>query len=343
MYNDVRAINELVQQESAFIDDILAEVKRVIVGQEAMVERILIGLLTGGHVLLEGVPGLAKTLTVKTVASTVSAQFSRIQFTPDLLPADVVGTVIYNQQRGEFSAKKGPIFANLVLADEINRAPAKVQSALLEAMQEEQVTIGDTTYPLERPFMVMATQNPIEQEGTYPLPEAQVDRFMLHVTVDYPSRDDERAVMERMSDHVLLGPVQRPDGTSSDRLDVKEVVSTSQILEARKVVGQVYVDEKIKDYLIDIVQATRDPKQAGLKDLADMVAHGASPRASIALNISARAHAFIKHRGYVTPEDIKAVGPDVLRHRIIRTYEAEAEEVTSEQIVRRVFEAVEVP
>ncbi|MEM9192075.1 MAG: MoxR family ATPase [Myxococcota bacterium] len=339
MYSDVRAINELVQKESMFIEDVLSEMRKVIVGQELMVERILIGLLTGGHVLLEGVPGLAKTLTVKTLASTISANFSRIQFTPDLLPADVVGTVIYNQQRGEFSAKRGPIFANLVLADEINRAPAKVQSALLEAMQELQVTIGDTTYKLERPFLVMATQNPIEQEGTYPLPEAQVDRFMLHVKVGYPERDEERSIMERMADHQLLGPIA--DGR--DRLEVREVVTPTALLEARKIVGQVYVDEKIRDYIIDIVQATRDPRKAGLKDIADFIAHGGSPRASIALNIASRAHAFVKHRGYVTPEDIKAVGPDVLRHRMIRTYEAEAEEVSSEQIVRRIFETVEVP
>ena len=339
MYSDVRAINELVQRESAFIDAILHEVRKVIVGQDHMVERIIIGLLTGGHVLLEGVPGLAKTLTVKTVAATISAKFHRIQFTPDLLPADVVGTVIYNQRTGEFSAKKGPIFANLVLADEINRAPAKVQSALLEAMQELQVTIGDTTFKLDRPFMVMATQNPIEQEGTYPLPEAQVDRFMLHVTVGYPTREEERKVMERMSDHALIG--YREAGT--DPLEVKEVVTPSQILEARKIVGQVYIDEKIKDYIVDIVAASRDPRKAGMKDLGDMVAHGASPRASIALNIASRAHAFVRHRGYVTPEDIKAVGPDVLRHRIIRTYEAEAEEITSEHIVRRIFETVEVP
>jgi MoxR-like ATPase len=343
MYSDVRVINDLVQRESVFIDDILNEVRKVIVGQDVMLERMMIGLLTGGHVLVEGVPGLAKTLAVKTLASTISAKFSRIQFTPDLLPADVVGTVIYNQQRGEFSAKRGPIFANLVLADEINRAPAKVQSALLEAMQELQVTIGDTTYHLDRPFMVMATQNPIEQEGTYPLPEAQVDRFMLHVVVGYPTREEERAVMDRMTDHLLLGPIQRADGTKSDRLEVKHVVSPKQILDARQVVGQVYVDEKIKDYIIQVIHASRDPKKAGMKDLAEMVSHGASPRASIALNVAARAHAFIKHRGYVTPEDIKAVGPDVLRHRIIRTYEAEAEEVTSEHIVRRIFETVEVP
>ncbi len=342
MYSDVRAINELVQRESAFIDPILHEVRKVIVGQEQMVERILIGLLTGGHVLLEGVPGLAKTLTVKTVANTVHADFSRIQFTPDLLPADVVGTVIYNQQSGQFSAKKGPIFANLVLADEINRAPAKVQSALLEAMQELQVTIGDTTYKLDRPFMVMATQNPIEQEGTYPLPEAQLDRFMMHVRVGYPTRDEERSVMERMADYALRDDKADDDGRP-DPMAVDQKATTQQLLEARGVVGQVYVDEKIKDYIIDIIGATRHPEKVGLKDLGDMVGHGASPRASIALNIAARAHAFVKHRGYVTPEDIKAVGPDVLRHRIIRTYEAEAEEITSEHIVRRIFEAVEVP
>ncbi len=347
MYSDVRVINELVQRESAFVDPILREVSKVIVGQDAMVERILIGLLTGGHVLLEGVPGLAKTLTVKTLCDCISAKFQRIQFTPDLLPADVVGTVIYNQQRGEFSAKRGPIFANLVLADEINRAPAKVQSALLEAMQELQVTIGDTTFPLDPPFMVMATQNPIEQEGTYPLPEAQIDRFMLHIKVGYPTREEERKIMERMADAALLAPFRKrkegAEGGAPNPLAVVPVVSPEQILESRKTVAQVYVDEKIKDYIIDVVVATRDPKKAGMKDLTDMIAHGASPRASIALNLAARAHAFLKHRGYVTPEDIKAVGPDVLRHRIIRTYEAEAEEVSSEQIVKRIFEAVEVP
>ncbi len=340
MYSDVRAINELVERESAFIDAIVAEVGKVIVGQEHMVERLLIGLLTSGHVLLEGVPGLAKTLTVKTLCDTVSAKFQRIQFTPDLLPADLVGTVIYNQQSGKFSAKKGPIFANLILADEINRAPAKVQSALLEAMQERQVTIGDETFPLDRPFMVMATQNPLEQEGTYPLPEAQIDRFMLHVQVGYPSRDEERKIMERMSQHLLREADQ--DSTALT-MRAKHVVSPADILQARKVVGQVYVDEKIKDYIIDVVLATRDPKRAGLKDLSEMIAHGASPRASIALNMASRAHAFMRHRGFVTPEDIKAVGPDVLRHRLIRSYEAEAEEISSDQIVRRIFEAVEVP
>lgn len=339
MSNDVRAINDLVQRESAFIDPILQEVGKVVVGQEHMVERILIGLLTGGHVLLEGVPGLAKTLTVNTICKTVSAAFSRIQFTPDLLPADVTGTVIYNQRSGEFTAKQGPIFANLVLADEINRAPAKVQSALLEAMQELQVTIGDTSYKLKPPFMVMATQNPVEQEGTYPLAEAQVDRFMMHVKVDYPAEAEERRIMERMADHLLLGP--REDGSSP--LDVQALTTPEQLLEARKTIGHVYMDEKIKDYIIQVVTSTRDPAKAGLPDLADMIAHGASPRASIALNIAARAHAFVKHRGYVTPEDVKAIGHDVLRHRIIRTYEAEAEEITSEHLVRRIFETIEVP
>ncbi len=347
MYTDVRAINEMVQRESAFVDPILHEVKKVIVGQEAMIERILIGLLTGGHVLLEGVPGLAKTLTVKTVCDTISAKFSRIQFTPDMLPADVVGTVIYNQQKGEFTAKKGPIFANLVLADEINRAPAKVQSALLEAMQEQQITIGDTTHELEQPFMVMATQNPVEQEGTYPLPEAQIDRFMLHVKVGHPSRDEEKKIMSRMAQAALLGPRKRrpQEGEESpaDPLSVQRICTPEQVLKARETIGHIIVDEKINDYIVDVVIATRDPKKAGLKDLAGMVAHGASPRASIALNLAARAHAFIRHRGYVTPEDVKAVGPDVLRHRIILTYEAEAEELTSEQVVRRIFDTVEVP
>jgi MoxR-like ATPase len=345
MYTDVRAINDLIQRESAFVDPILHEVSKVIVGQEEMIERILIGLLTGGHVLLEGVPGLAKTLTVKTVCDTISARFQRIQFTPDMLPADVVGTVIYNQQKGEFTAKRGPIFSNLVLADEINRAPAKVQSALLEAMQEQQVTIGDTTYELSQPFMVMATQNPVEQEGTYPLPEAQVDRFMLHVKVGYPTRDEEKKIMERMSRAALTSMPKRRRGETSpnDPLSVQPVCTPEQVLKARETIGHIIVDEKINDYIVDVVIATRDPKKAGLKDLAGMVAHGGSPRASIALNLAARAHAFVKHRGYVTPEDIKAVGPDVLRHRIILTYEAEAEELTSEQVIRRIFDTVEVP
>jgi len=327
--NEVRALNELVARESAFVDRIVNEVGKVIVGQTYMVERILIGLLTGGHVLLEGVPGLAKTLTVRTLCDAISAKFARIQFTPDLLPADVIGTVIYNQQKGEFTSKLGPVFANLVLADEINRAPAKVQSALLEAMQEGQVTIGDRTYPLPSPFIVMATQNPIEQEGTYPLPEAQVDRFMLMIKVGYPSREDERKIMDRM--------------TAQTPAKAESVVTPSEILDARKVLGQLYVDDKVKDYIVNVVFATREPAKHGLKDLAPLIDYGASPRASIALNWAARAHAFLRHRGYVTPEDVKAVGPDVLRHRIVLTYEADAEEVTVEHVVRRVFEVVEVP
>jgi MoxR-like ATPase len=326
---DARELNEIVARESAFVDRIQSEVAKVIVGQTYMIERILIGLLTGGHVLLEGVPGLAKTLTVRTLCDAISAKFARIQFTPDLLPADVVGTVIYNQQRGEFSSKLGPVFANLVLADEINRAPAKVQSALLEAMQERQVTIGDQTYPLPEPFIVMATQNPVEQEGTYPLPEAQVDRFMLMCKVGYPTRDEERKIMDRMTGML---PVK-----------AEHVVSPLELVAAKKTIGQIYVADKVKDYIVDVVFATREPQKHGLKELAPLIEYGASPRASIALNMAARAHAFLRHRGYVTPEDVKAVGPDVLRHRVVLTYEADAEEVTADQVVRRVFEAVEVP
>jgi MoxR-like ATPase len=326
---DVRALNELVAKESAFVDRLTNEVGQVIVGQQYMVERILVGLLTGGHVLLEGVPGLAKTLTVRTLCDAIHAKFARVQFTPDLLPADLVGTVVYNQQKGEFTSKLGPIFANLVLADEINRAPAKVQSALLEAMQERQVTIGDRTYPLPEPFVVMATQNPIEQEGTYALPEAQVDRFMLMVKVGYPTREEERKIMDRM--------------TRTEPLKVQPCVTPAELLEACKVVKQVYVDDKVKEYIVDVVFATREPAKHGMKDLAPLIDYGASPRASIALNLAARAHAFLRHRGYVTPEDVKAIGPDVLRHRLVLTYEADAEEVTSEQVVKRIFEVVEVP
>ena len=326
---DVRVINELVHKQSAFVEKLSAEVGKVIVGQKAMIERILIGLLTGGHVLLEGVPGLAKTLTVKTLSDALHMRFQRIQFTPDLLPADIVGTVIYNQAKSEFIPKKGPIFANLVLADEINRAPAKVQSALLEAMQERQVTIGDTTHRLPEPFLVMATQNPIEQEGTYALPEAQLDRFMLMIKVGYPTREEERAIMDRM--------------TSGMKVSASPVATPARIAEARSVVQQVYIDEKIRDYIVNIVHATREPKAHGLGQLADFISFGASPRASIYLNLAARAHAFLRHRGYVTPEDIKAVGVDVLRHRVILTYEAEAEEITTETIVRKLFEHVEVP
>jgi len=326
---DVRVINELVQKQSAFIERLTSEVGRVIVGQKAMVDRILVGLLTGGHVLLEGVPGLAKTLTVRTLADALQMKFQRIQFTPDLLPADIVGTVIYNQARGEFVSKKGPVFANLVLADEINRAPAKVQSALLEAMQERQVTVGDVTHALPDPFLVMATQNPIEQEGTYALPEAQLDRFMLMIKVGYPSKEDERAIMDRM--------------TSGMKVKAEPAATPEDIAEARSVVSQVYIDDKLKDYIVNLVHATRDPRAHGLADIADFISFGASPRASISLNMAARAHAFLRHRGYVTPEDIKAIGVDVLRHRVILTYEAEAEEVTSETVIRKLFERVEVP
>jgi MoxR-like ATPase len=331
MAYDVKVINELVQRESAFTEKLLNEVGKVIVGQRYMVERILIGLLAGGHVLLEGVPGLAKTLTVKTVADCLKAKFQRIQFTPDLLPADIIGTTIYNPATQEFRTRRGPVFANLVLADEINRAPAKVQSALLESMQERQVTIGDETHPLPEPFLVMATQNPIEQEGTYPLPEAQMDRFMLMVKVGYPQKSEEREIMDRMTSGV----------PSMMRAD--PVATPEELLQARGVINQVYIDEKIRDYIVNVVHATREPGSYGLKELAVFVQYGASPRASIFLNLAARAHAFLKRRGYVTPEDIKSVGLDVLRHRVSLTYEAEAENVTSEDIIRKIFEHVEVP
>lgn len=326
---DVREVNELVQAESAFVDAVLTEASRVIVGQRYMLERLLMGLLTGGHVLLEGVPGLAKTLTVKTVADTLDASFRRIQFTPDLLPADLVGTTIYNQATASFSVRQGPIFANVILADEVNRAPAKVQSALLEAMQEKQVTIGDTTFRLPDPFIVMATQNPVEQEGTYPLPEAQIDRFMLMVKVGYPSRDEERAIMDRMG----AGPTPAAG----------RVVDSDQIRRARDVVDRIYVDPRVKDYVVNLVFATREPERAGLKELSGYIAHGASPRASIYLLRAAKAHAFLRHRGFVTPDDVKAVGFDVLRHRVIPNWEAEAEELTAEKMVQKIFDRVEVP
>jgi MoxR-like ATPase len=293
------------------------------------VERLLIGLLANGHILLEGVPGLAKTMAVKTLADTIQTTFRRLQFTPDLLPADLLGTMIYNQKTGEFIAKKGPLFANLILADEINRAPAKVQSALLESMQERQVTIGDQSYPLDDPFLVMATQNPIEQEGTYPLPEAQVDRFMLKLKITYPNKKEERIIIDRMTGgHV---PEPRP------------VITPETIIAARSVVNSIYVDEKIKDYIVDLVFASRQPQEYGLDQLKDLIEYGASPRASIYLTVAARAHAFLRRRGYVTPEDIKSIGMDVLRHRIIVTYEAEAEEITPEDIVQKIFDKVEVP
>jgi MoxR-like ATPase len=325
----IRELHEQVQQEALFLQDLLAEINKIMVGQEALVERVLIALLADGHILLEGVPGLAKTLLVKTVAEAIQADFARIQFTPDLLPADLIGTQIYNPRTGEFSVHQGPIFANLILSDEINRAPAKVQSALLEAMQERQVTIGDVTYKLDDLFLVLATQNPIEQEGTYPLPEAQVDRFMLKVKVDYPSRAEERLIIDRM--------------TGASLPQVNPVVSPDDILHARHVVQQVYVDDKIKEYVLDLVLTTRSPGQNGLSDLNTLVDFGASPRASINLITAARAHAFLKGRGFVTPEDIKQIAPDVLRHRIITTYEAEAENVTSDHIVQRILDHTDVP
>jgi MoxR-like ATPase len=329
MVTDVKAITELVRQESSFIDDITREVGKVIVGQTDMIDRLLIGLLTSGHVLVEGVPGLAKTLMVRTLCGVISAKFQRMQFTPDLLPADIIGTVVYNQHSGAFTSKKGPIFANLILADEINRAPAKVQSALLEAMQEKQVTIGETTFPLDEPFLVMATQNPIEQEGTYPLPEAQIDRFIMKIKIDYPQRDEELVIIERMA--------------TDARIEVTPLVKPQRILDARKIVEQIYMDEKLKNYILDIVMATRRPGEFNLKEIADFIEYGVSPRGSLSLARASRAHAFIKHRGFVTPEDIKAIAPDVLRHRIILTYEAEAEEVTTEGIVKKVLESIEVP
>lgn len=327
--SSVRDMNMHVKEEAIFIQDLLAEINKVMVGQEALVERVLIALLADGHVLLEGVPGLAKTLLIKTVSETINADFSRIQFTPDLLPADLIGTQIYSPQSGEFRVHQGPIFSNLVLADEINRAPAKVQSALLEAMQERQITIGDKSFKLDDLFLVLATQNPIEQEGTYPLPEAQVDRFMLKVKVDYPSRSEERLIVDRMTGAVLP--------------NVHPIISPEEILHARKIVRGIYVDEKIKEYVIDLVMATRQPAQNGLPELANLIEFGASPRASINLINASRAHAFLKGRGFVTPEDIKQIAPDVLRHRIITNYEAEAENITSDHLVQRILDHTDVP
>ncbi len=328
--DDIKAIHDRIYEQSIFVDRLVSEIGKVIVGQHYMIERLLIGLLTNGHVLLEGVPGLAKTLAVRTLASTVSARFQRIQFTPDLLPADLTGTMIYEAGSGEFIAKKGPIFAHLILADEINRAPAKVQSALLESMQEHQVTIGDETYRLEDPFLVLATQNPIEQEGTYPLPEAQVDRFMLKLTATYPRKEEELEILNRM--------------TTGEPAEVEPVVALEDIVRAKSIINQVYMDEKIKQYIVDLVFATRNPEDYGeLAEIRDLVEYGASPRATIYLATAARAHAFLRRRGYVTPEDVKSIGMDVLRHRVIITYEAEAEDMTSEQILQRVFDCVEIP
>ena len=326
---DISALNEKIKEESAFVDLLVNEIGKVIVGQRAMIERLLIGLLSNGHVLLEGVPGLAKTLAIKTLSSAMKAKFQRIQFTPDLLPADLVGTQIYNQREGNFLIRKGPIFSNFILADEINRAPAKVQSALLEAMQERQVTIGDQTFKLEDPFLVLATENPIEQEGTYPLPEAQVDRFMLKVVISYPSRDEELKIMRQNVNAV-------DDG-------VQQVVSPKDIIKARNLVHDVYIDEKIEKYILDIVFATRSPRDYGLEKLTDYISYGASPRASINLALGAKAMAFIKRRGYVIPEDVRGICLDVLRHRVAVTYEAEAEEINSENVIKEILNKVEVP
>lgn len=327
---DIRQLNEKIHQASAFVDLLNLEINKVIVGQKYMTERLMIGLLAQGHVLLEGVPGLAKTLSIKSLSSAINARFSRIQFTPDLLPADVVGTMIYNQQRNEFMVRKGPIFANFILADEINRAPAKVQSALLEAMQEKQVTIGDTTFKLEEPFLVLATQNPIEQEGTYTLPEAQVDRFMLKVVIGYPTKEEER--------HIIRQNLA-PEGLQQ----IAPVVSQEDILNARKLVREVYMDEKIERYIIDVVFATRNPDEYKLGKLKPLIAYGGSPRASINLALASKAYAFMKRRGYVIPEDVRSVCFDVMRHRVGLTYEAEAENVTSENILSEILNAVEVP
>ncbi|MBI59967.1 ATPase [bacterium] len=322
-------INSRVEKESAFVTSILSEAKKVIAGQTNVIEKLLVGVLAEGHVLLEGVPGLAKTLTIKTLSNITDSSFSRIQFTPDLLPSDIIGTLMFNQSKNDFIPKLGPIFANFILADEINRAPAKVQSALLEAMQERQVTLGDKTYPLHEPFLVLATQNPIDQEGTYSLPEAQIDRFMLKITVSYPKKEDEKLIIERMS------------GASEPT--VNKLVTSNDILKAREVVKEIYFDEKVKEYVLDIVHATRTPNDYNLQELSPLIQYGASPRASIALIKAAKAHAFIQGRGFVTPEDIKAIGKDVLRHRIIPSFEAEAENITSDNLVDKIFSQIEVP
>ncbi len=326
---DIEQINKEVEEKSVFLNTLFGELDRVVVGQRYMLERMVIALLCDGHILLEGVPGLAKTLAVSSLSEAIKADFNRIQFTPDLLPADLTGTQIFRQSDGQFYTRKGPVFANIILADEINRAPAKVQSALLESMQERQVTIGDNTFVLPQPFLVLATQNPIEQEGTYPLPEAQLDRFMLKIRIEYPSKDDERQILERFA-----------GGQPAPR--VSPVISTQEIEQARELVKKIYIDDKIKDYIVDIVFATRKPDDYGL-DISGLVNFGASPRATIALSVAAKAHAFLKGRGYVTPQDVKSIGMDVLRHRVIVSYEAEAEELTSEDIVKRIFDNIEVP
>jgi len=329
MATDVKQIGNMVQEKSEFVRALFGEMDKVIVGQRYMLERMLIGLLANGHILLEGVPGLAKTMAVTILSRAIDADFQRIQFTPDLLPADLIGTQIYRQSDGEFHTRKGPIFANIILADEINRAPAKVQSALLEAMQERQVTIGDETFDVPKPFLVLATQNPIEQEGTYPLPEAQLDRFMLKIKIDYPNKDEERKILDRMA-------------ATNPNFDIKAVITPDQIAEVRSVVDEIYIDEKIKDYIVDIVCATREPKKYGI-EMDNFINYGASPRATIYLAIAAKAHAFIQQRGYVTPQDVKSIGTDVLRHRVIVSYEAEAEDKTSEDVIKTIFDNIEVP
>ena len=329
MNRDIEVIQARIRETSGFVDRLLDEVGRVIVGQKSMVERLLIGLLSDGHVLMEGVPGLAKTLTIRTLADAIRTSFQRIQFTPDLLPADLIGTLIYDPRKTEFETRKGPVFANVILADEINRSPAKVQSALLEAMQERTVTIGDNTFPLPSPFLVLATQNPIEQEGTYPLPEAQVDRFMLKLSVGYPDRDEELEIMRRMG----TGPEPKAE----------PVVTPEEIMTAREAVETIYMDGKVERYIVDLVFATREPGECGLEELEPLIAFGGSPRATICLARTARAHAFLRHRGYVTPEDVRSVAMDVLRHRVILTYEAEAEEMTTQDVVTRVLDTIEVP
>ena len=327
---DMTALSEKIQKNSSFIDDIRTELDKVVIGQKYMIDRLMIGLLTNGHVLLEGVPGLAKTLTISSLATVIDTNFQRIQFTPDLLPADLIGTLIYNQKEGDFFVKKGPIFANIILADEINRSPAKVQSALLEAMQEKQVTIGEESFKLEEPFLVLATQNPVEQEGTYPLPEAQVDRFMLKLKIDYPSPSEELEIMRRMA-------------KTGSKPTLSKVVDPETILEARKVVNEIYMDEKVEQYIVDLVFATRKPSDYGIAELEDLISFGASPRATINLNLAARAQAFMEHRAYVTPEDVRTIALDVFRHRLIPTFEAEAEEIGAEELVQKVMNNVQVP
>lgn len=327
---DMEALQQKIEKSSAFIDDIRVELDKVIIGQHYMIDRLLIGLLTNGHVLLEGVPGLAKTLTVSSLATVIDTDFQRIQFTPDLLPADLIGTLIYNQKEGDFFVKQGPIFANIILADEINRSPAKVQSALLEAMQEKQVTIGEETFKLDEPFLVLATQNPVEQEGTYPLPEAQVDRFMIKLKIGYPTENEELEIMRRMA-------------KTGAKTELEKVVDVSTILKARETVNEIYIDEKVEKYIVDLIFATRKPKNYGLDDLVDLISFGASPRATINLNLAARAQAFMEHRAYVTPEDVRTIAMDVLRHRIIPTFEAEAEDISPEDIVEKIMQNVLVP